>query len=72
MTEEQDSFETVLAAMRAASRIGEHSIVRRLSGGVSSFIAVVGEDASPWVLKAARYRLDVRDNWTADPRRAHR
>jgi aminoglycoside phosphotransferase (APT) family kinase protein len=72
VTEEQDSFETVLAAMRAASRIGEHSIVRRLSGGVSSFIAVVGEDASPWVLKAARYRLDVRDNWTADPRRAHR
>jgi aminoglycoside phosphotransferase (APT) family kinase protein len=69
---EPDSFETVLAAMRAADRIGEHSTVRRLSGGVSSFIAVVGEDASPWVLKAARHRLDVRDNWTADPRRAHR
>ena len=69
---EQDSFETVLEAMRAAGRIGGHSTVRRLSGGVSSFIAVVGEDGDPWVLKAARHRLDVRDDWTADPRRAHR
>ena len=71
--EEPDSFETVLAALRAAGRIAGHSTVRRLSGGVSSFIAVVGEaDGDPWVLKAARHRLDVRDDWTADPRRAHR
>jgi aminoglycoside phosphotransferase (APT) family kinase protein len=71
--EEPDSFETVLAALQAAGRIAGHSTVRRLSGGVSSFIAVVGEeDGDPWVLKAARHRLDVRDNWTADPRRAHR
>ena len=72
MREDQDSFESVLAAMRAAGRIAGHSTVRRLSGGVSSFIAVVGEDGDPWVLKAARHRLDVRDEWTADPRRAHR
>jgi 5-methylthioribose kinase len=71
--EEPDSFETVLAALRAAGRIAGHSTVRRLSGGVSSFIAVVGEaGGDPWVLKAARHRLDVRDDWTADPRRAHR
>jgi 5-methylthioribose kinase len=72
VSEDQDSFESVLAAMRAAGRIAGHSTVRRLSGGVSSFIAVVGEDGDPWVLKAARHRLDVRDEWTADPRRAHR
>jgi aminoglycoside phosphotransferase (APT) family kinase protein len=71
--EEPDSFETVLAALRAAGRIAGPSTVRRLSGGVSSFIAVVGEaGGDPWVLKAARHRLDVRDDWTADPRRAHR
>ena len=63
----------MLAALRAAGRITGPSTVRRLSGGVSSFIAVVGEeDGDPWVLKAARHRLDVRDDWTADPRRAHR
>ena len=67
-----DSFEAVLAALRAAGRIGDDSTVRRLSGGVSSFIAVVDEGTDPWVLKAARYRLDVRDEWTADPRRARR
>ena len=67
-----DSFETVLAALRAAGRIGGHSTVRRLSGGVSSFIAVVDEDRDPWVAKAARNRLDVREDWLADPRRAAR
>ncbi len=67
-----DSFEAILAALRAAGRIGEHSTVRRLSGGVSSFIAVVDEDSDPWVLKAARHQLDVRDEWTADPGRARR
>jgi hypothetical protein len=67
-----DSFEAVLAALRAAGRIGDNSTVRRLSGGVSSFIAVVDEGTDPWVLKAARHRLDVRDEWTADPGRARR
>src|ERR1700761_7853198 len=67
-----DSFEAVLAALRVAGRLGEHSTVQRLSGGVSSFIAVVDEDRDPWVLKAARHRLDVRDEWTADPARARR
>ncbi len=67
-----DSFETVLAALRAAGRIDGHSTVRRLSGGVSSFIAVVNEDSDPWVAKAARNRLDVREDWLADPRRAAR
>jgi 5-methylthioribose kinase len=64
-----DSFEAVLSALRAAGRIGPDSTVRRLSGGVSSFIAVV-DDA--WVAKAARQRLDVQAEWTADPARAHR
>jgi 5-methylthioribose kinase len=67
-----DSFETVLAGLRAAGRIDAHSTVRRLSGGVSSFIAVVDEDSDPWVAKAARNRLDVREDWTVDPRRAAR
>lgn len=64
-----DSFEAVLSALRAAGRIGPDSTVRRLSGGVSSFIAVVDES---WVVKSARRRLDVQAEWTADPRRAHR
>ena len=64
-----DSFEAVLSALRAAGRIGPDSTVRRLTGGVSSFIAVVDET---WVAKAARQRLDVQAEWTADPRRAHR
>jgi hypothetical protein len=64
-----DSFEAVLSALRAAGRIGPDSTVRRLSGGVSSFIAVVDET---WVAKAARQRLDVQAEWTADPARAHR
>jgi aminoglycoside phosphotransferase (APT) family kinase protein len=64
-----DSFEAVLSALHAAGRIGPDSTVRRLSGGVSSFIAVV-DDA--WVAKAARQRLDVQAEWIADPRRAHR
>jgi 5-methylthioribose kinase len=67
-----DSFEAVLAALRAAGRIGPDSTVRRLSGGVSSFIAVVDEDDGGWVAKAARQRLDVQAEWIADPRRAHR
>ena len=64
-----DSFEAVLAALRAAGRIGPDSAVRRLSGGVSSFIAVIDDR---WVAKSARQRLDVQDEWTADPARAHR
>jgi aminoglycoside phosphotransferase (APT) family kinase protein len=64
-----DSFEAVLSALRAAGRIGPDSAVRRLSGGVSSFIAVIDET---WVAKSARQRLDVQAEWTADPRRAHR
>lgn len=64
-----DSFEAVLSALRAAGRIGPDSTVRRLTGGVSSFIAVVDEN---WVAKSARQRLDVQAEWTADPRRAHR
>lgn len=64
-----DSFEAVLSALRAAGRIGPDSTVRRLSGGVSSYIAVVDES---WVVKSARQRLDVQAEWTADPRRAHR
>jgi 5-methylthioribose kinase len=64
-----DSFEAVLSALRAAGRVGDRSTVRRLSGGVSSFIAVI-DDA--WVAKAARQRLDVQAEWTADPARAHR
>jgi 5-methylthioribose kinase len=64
-----DSFEAVLSALRAAGRVGQHSTVRRLSGGVSSFIAVIDET---WVAKSARQRLDVQAEWTADPRRAHR
>lgn len=64
-----DSFEAVLSALRAARRIGPDSTVRRLSGGVSSFIAVVDE---AWVVKSARQRLDVEDEWTADPARARR
>jgi len=69
---EPDSFEAVLAALRAAGRLGPRSTVRRLTGGVSSFIAVVDEQSRPWVLKAARHRLDVADEWTADPGRARR
>lgn len=68
----EDSFEAVLAALRAAGRIGAGSTVRRLSGGVSSFIAVIDEEDGAWVAKAARQRLDVQAEWTADPRRAHR
>lgn len=70
----QDSFEAVLAALRAAGRLGPGNTVRRLSGGVSSFIAVVDEEAGAgaWVAKAARQRLDVQAEWIADPRRAHR
>lgn len=70
----QDSFEAVLAALRAAGRVGPGNTVRRLSGGVSSFIAVVDEEGGPgaWVAKAARQRLDVQAEWIADPRRAHR
>ena len=64
-----DSFESVLAALRGAGRIGPDSTVRRLSGGVSSFIAVIDDT---WVAKAARQRLDVQAEWTADPARAHR
>jgi 5-methylthioribose kinase len=64
-----DSFEAVLSALRAAGRVGTDSTVRRLSGGVSSFIAVIDET---WVAKSARQRLDVQAEWTADPRRAHR
>jgi 5-methylthioribose kinase len=67
-----DSFEAVLAALRTAGRIGPDSTVRRLSGGVSSFIAVVDEGDAAWVAKAARQRLDVQAEWTADPRRARR
>jgi len=69
-----DSFEAVLTALRAAGRIGPDSTVRRLSGGVSSFIAVIDEagGAGAWVAKAARQRLDVQAEWIADPRRAHR
>jgi aminoglycoside phosphotransferase (APT) family kinase protein len=59
----------VLSALRAAGRVGADSTVRRLSGGVSSFIAVIDET---WVAKSARQRLDVQAEWTADPRRAHR
>ena len=70
----QDSFEAVLAALRAAGRVGPGNTVRRLSGGVSSFIAVVDEEggAGAWVAKAARQRLDVQAEWIADPRRAYR
>ncbi len=64
-----DSFEAVLSALREAGRIGPDSTVRRLSGGVSSFIAVIDET---WVAKSARHRLDVRAEWIVDPRRAHR
>ena len=67
-----DSFEAVLAALRAAGRLGPDSTVRRLSGGVSSFIAVVDEAGGAWVAKSARQRLDVQAEWLADPRRAQR
>jgi 5-methylthioribose kinase len=69
-----DSFEAVLSALREAGRIGPDSTVRRLSGGVSSFIAVIAEEGGTgaWVAKAARQRLDVQAEWTADPARAHR
>jgi 5-methylthioribose kinase len=67
-----DSFEAVLAALRAAGRLGPDSTVRRLTGGVSSFIAVVDEAGGRWVAKSARQRLDVQAEWLADPRRAHR
>lgn len=70
----EDSFEAVFAALRAAGRVGPGNTVRRLSGGVSSFIAVVDEEggAGAWVAKAARQRLDVQAEWIADPRRAYR
>ena len=68
----QDSFEAVLTALRAAGRVGPGSTVRRLSGGGSSFIAVIDEETGAWIAKAARQRLDVQAEWIADPRRAHR
>jgi 5-methylthioribose kinase len=67
-----DSFGAVLSALRAAGRLGPDSTVRRLSGGVSSFIAVIDEAGGAWVAKSARQRLDVQAEWTADPRRAYR
>ncbi len=68
----EDSFDTIVAALREAGRLTGASTIRRLAGGVSSFIAVVDEDTAPWVAKASRHRLDVAEDWTADPRRAHR
>jgi aminoglycoside phosphotransferase (APT) family kinase protein len=67
-----ETFEAVLAALRAGGRISPASTVRPLAGGVSSFIAVVDEDSRPRVVKASRHRLAVAQEWTADPRRAHR
>jgi hypothetical protein len=67
-----ESLDGVLAVLRAAGRLTGASTVRPLPGGVSSFIAVIDEAGDARVVKASRYKLDVGDEWTADPGRALR
>jgi hypothetical protein len=67
-----DDLESILRTLHNTGHLDAHSTIHPLTGGVSSIIALVDGPDGPWVVKAARGRLDVRDEWTADPRRSLR
>jgi 5-methylthioribose kinase len=72
MVERYPDLESVAFELRRRGRLPPGLPLVPLAGGVSGLVGLVADTTPPFVVKTARRRLTVADDWYADPARSLR